>query len=133
VPGLTFHLSLKALVIMIVRHLPTVHGLLAVLDQPTAETQQLRSLLTEQGRYPCRRTWERRLEAVPDTLPVQIGCVGRHLVALIRPREQEGRAAALDSTPLRAQGGVWHNTGKYQAPRSRISGLEPIRGRFLRH
>jgi hypothetical protein len=38
---------LKALVIMIVRHLPNVHALLAVLDEPTPEMQQLRSLLTE--------------------------------------------------------------------------------------
>ncbi len=67
------HLFLKALVIMIVRHLHTVHELLTVLDQPTPEMQLLRSLLAEQGKYPCRRTWERRLAALPDTLPAQIG------------------------------------------------------------
>jgi hypothetical protein len=50
-------LFLQALVIMIVRHLPTVHVLLAVLDQPTPEMQALRALLQEQGRYPSRRTW----------------------------------------------------------------------------
>src|SRR2546423_730036 len=70
---------LKALVIMIVRHLTTVHALLAVLEQPTPEMQRLRSLLTEGGRYPSRRTWERRLNAIPETLPAQIGCLGRHL------------------------------------------------------
>jgi hypothetical protein len=101
---------LKALVIMIVRHLATVHALLAVLEQPTPEMQQVRSLLTEEGRYPCRRTWERRLNAIPESLPAQIGCLGRHLVELIQPWEQEGRAAALDSTILRARGGVWHKT-----------------------
>ena len=101
-------LFLKALVIMIVRHLATVHALLAVLEQPTPEMQQLRALLTEGGRYPCRRTWDRRLNAIPDTLPAQIGCVGRHLVELIQPWEHEGRAAALDSTILHARGGVWH-------------------------
>ena len=42
-------LFLKALVIMIVRHLHTVHELLTVLDQPTPEMQVLRTLLTEQG------------------------------------------------------------------------------------
>jgi hypothetical protein len=31
--------------------------------------QQLRSLLTEAGRYPSGRTWERRLAAIPNTLP----------------------------------------------------------------
>ena len=101
-------LFLKALVIMIVRHLPTVHALLAVLEQPTPEMQQVRMLLTEDGRYPCRRTWERRLNALPATLPAQIGCLGRHLVDMIQPWQHEGRAAALDSTILRARGGVWH-------------------------
>ena len=76
-------LFLKALVIMIVRHLHTVHELLTVLAQPTPEMQLLRTLLTEHGRLPARRTWERRLAALPDTLPAQIGCLGRHLVALI--------------------------------------------------
>src|SRR5690349_23470969 len=78
-------LFLKALVIMIVRHLATVGALLAVLEQPTPEMQHLRSLLTEAGRYPCRRTWERRLNAIPATLPAQIACLGRHLVELIQP------------------------------------------------
>lgn len=62
-------LFLQALVIMIVRHLHTVHELLAVLNQPTAEMMALRDLLTEQGRFPSRRTWERRLKAIPATLP----------------------------------------------------------------
>jgi hypothetical protein len=101
-------LFLKALVIMIVRRLATVHALLAILEQPTAEMQQLRSLPTEQGRYPSQRTWERRLKAIPDTLPAQIGCLGRHLVGLIQPWEHCGRAAAVDSTILQSRGGVWH-------------------------
>ena len=54
-------LFLKALVIMIVRHLHTAHELLAVLSQPTAEIEALRGLLTHDGRFPCRRTWARRL------------------------------------------------------------------------
>jgi hypothetical protein len=101
-------LFLKALVIMIVRHLQTVHELLSVLSQPTAEMQTLRTLLTIDGRYPSRRTWERRLQALPDTLPAQIGCLGREVVALIQPWANCGRAAAIDSTVLRARGGVWH-------------------------
>ena len=107
-PVYTDRLFLKALVIMIVRHLTSVHALLAALEQPTPEMQRLRALLTEQGRYPTRRTWERRLAALPTTLPAQIGCLGRHLVALIRPWEHAGRAAAVDSTVLKARGGVWH-------------------------
>lgn len=101
-------LFLKALVIMLVRHLPTVHSLLAVLDEPTPEMERLRALLTEQGRYPSQRTWQRRLRAMPDTLPTQIGCLGRYLVAVLDPWRECGRAAAIDSTPLRARGGVWH-------------------------
>jgi hypothetical protein len=101
-------LFLQALVIMIVRHLHTVHALLCVLAQPTAEMQTLRALLTVDGRFPARRTWERRLQAIPATLPAQIGCLGRVLVSLIQPWARCGRAAAIDSTVLRARGGVWH-------------------------
>ena len=101
-------LFLKALVVMIVRHLHTVHELLAVLAEPTPEMQLLRTMLTVEGHFPARRTWERRLAALPDTLPAQIGCLGRHLVALLHPWVACGRAAAIDSTVLRARGGVWH-------------------------
>jgi hypothetical protein len=103
-------LFLKALVIMIVRHLHKVNELLSVLAQPTAEMQVLRALLTEHGQYPSRRTWERRLKMMPETLPAQIGRLGRHLVTLIHPWASCGRATALDSTLLRANGGVWHHT-----------------------
>jgi Transposase DDE domain len=101
-------LFLQALVIMIVRHLHTVYALLSVLAQPTAEMQTLRGLLMVDGRFPARRTWERRLQAIPATLPAQIGCLGRALVTLIQPWARCGRAAAIDSTVLRARGGVWH-------------------------
>src|SRR3954468_7543933 len=100
-------LFLKALVIMIVKHLRRVHTLLTVLEQPTAEMQRLRALLTEQGRYPTRRTWERRLHTLPATLPAQIGCLGRHLVEVLTPWPDGSAAAAIDSTVLRAHGGVW--------------------------
>jgi hypothetical protein len=65
-----------------------------------------RELLQEEGgRFPRRRTFERRLKALPETLPEQIGCLGRHLVELLRPWERSGRAVALDSTVLWAKGG----------------------------
>jgi len=107
-------LFLKALVIMIIRHLHKVHELLTALAQPTAEMQALRALLTVGGAYPARRTWERRLKALPDTLPAQIGCLGRYLVALIQPWATHGRATAVDSTTLRARGGVWHRKDREQ-------------------
>ena len=64
-PVYSDRLFLKALVIMIVRRLPQVHTLLAVLDQPTSEMRQLQALLTEQGRYPTRRTWGRLAPQAP--------------------------------------------------------------------
>jgi len=101
-------LFLKALVIMIVRHLPKVHSLLAVVAEPTPQMSQLRQLLTEDGRFPSRRTWERRLKAIPQTLPGPDRLLGCYLVQLVKPWEECGRAAAIDSTPLRSKGGVWH-------------------------
>ncbi len=101
-------LFLKALVIMILRHLHKVHELLTVLAEPTPEMQAVRSLLVEQGRHPSRRTFERRLKRLPESLPAQIACLGRSLVGLLQPWAHCGRAVALDSTVLRARGGVWH-------------------------
>jgi hypothetical protein len=93
---------------MIVRHLHRVHALLSILHEPTAEMHLMRALLTETGRFPTRRTWERRLTALPDTLPAQISCVGRCLVTLINPWATYVRAVAIDSPVMQAKGGVWH-------------------------
>ena len=101
-------LFLKALVIMLVRNVSTVSGLIAILEQPTWEMQALRARLTEHGRFPTRRTWERRLATLPSSLPARIGCLGRHLVGLIDPWADGGCAVAIDSTVLHARGGVWH-------------------------
>jgi hypothetical protein len=101
-------LFLKALVIMLVKDVSTVGGLLAILEQPTWEMRARRARLTEHGRFPSRRTWERRLATLPSTLPARIGCLGRHLVGLLDPWADGGRAVAIDSTVLRARGGVWH-------------------------
>ena len=60
-------LFLKALIIMLMRRLNTAYELLSVLEQPTPEMQTLRELLVQEGRFPNRRTWERRLQAMPDT------------------------------------------------------------------
>src|SRR5918999_1848241 len=105
-------LFLKALLIMIVRRLHKVGELLAALDEPTPEMRMVCELLREEGRFPCRRTFERRLKALPATLPEQIGCLGHHLVEVLRPWEKRGRAVALDSTTLQAKGGVWHKKDK---------------------
>jgi hypothetical protein len=102
-------LFLKALVIMIVRRLHRVGELLAVLEEPSEEMLALRGALSgPDGRFPCRRTFERRMRALPETLPERIALLGRRLVALLSPWARSGRAAAVDSTVLRAKGGVWH-------------------------
>ena len=107
-PVYSDRLFLQGLLIMIVRRLETVPLLVAVLNTPTAEMARVRALLSVEGRLPHRRTWERRLARVPDTLPAQIGCLGRALVDLTGAWASHGRAVALDSTLLRARGGVWH-------------------------
>ncbi len=114
-------LFLKALVIMTLRQLYKPGEFLAVLEQPTMEP--LKTLLTDnQGRFPCRRTWERRLARLPESLPARIGLIGRTLVDRIRPWATSGRAVALDSTILHASGGVWHKKHREAGtvPHSRI-------------
>jgi hypothetical protein len=97
-------LMVKALVVMVIRRLYTAYRRLAFPEQETELTIALRTHLREQGRFPTRRTWERRL----TSLPALIGCLGRHLVELLQPWGSEGKAAAIDRTPLCAKGGVWH-------------------------
>ena len=107
-------LFLKALVVMIVRRLHRPGELLAVLQEPTPEMLHVRNLLREHGRFPSRRTWERRLQRLPTTLPAQIACLGTSLVAAVQPWATSGRAVAIDSTVLRAHGGVWHRKDREQ-------------------
>jgi len=101
-------LFVKALIVMIMRRLYTAYALLSFLEQADPVALQIRPLLTEHGRFPTRRTWERRFAHLPARLPALIGCLGRPLVTLLQPWAAQGPAAAVDSTPLRANGGVWH-------------------------
>lgn len=105
---------MKALVIMIVKRLHRAGELLSVLQESTPEMREVRDSLFEGGHFPSRRTFERRLKALPEKLPEQIGTPGRHLVGVLKPWESRGRAVALDSTPLRAKGGVWHKKGRHR-------------------
>lgn len=102
----TDRLILKALVVMIIRRLYSPHAFLAFLAQP--EMAHLRPLLSEDGQFPTRRTWERRMKMLPTVLPAMIGCLGRHLVVVLQAWATHGRAAAIDSTALRTGGGIWH-------------------------
>ena len=101
-------LLVKALLVMIIRRLYTAWALRALLQQADPVVQHLRPLLTENGQFPSRRTWERRLAALPPTLPGLIGRLGRHLVTLLNPWAQQGHGVACESTAVRAHGGVWH-------------------------
>ena len=121
-------LIVKAVVIMIIRRLYTAYALLAFLDQDDPLPQQLRPLLYEQGRFPTRRTWERRLAALPQTLPGLIGCVGRHLVEVLNPWASHGRAVAVDSTPLKTSGGGSGTRSTRKPGRFPIRRLTPKRG-----
>ena len=107
-------LMVKAFVIMLIRRLSTAYALLTFLAPDDPLPQQLRPLLYEQGCFPSRRTWERRLARLPQSLPGLIGCCGRHLVTLLRPWVTHGRAVACDSTPLATGGGVWHKKHREQ-------------------
>ena len=117
-PTYSQRLIIKALVVMIIRRLYTAWAFLAFLHQEDLVVQQLRALLTEEGRFPSRRTWERRLAALPSTLPGLIGRLGRHLVTVLTPWAQQGHGAACDSTAVRAHGGVWHK-------KDRAAGIVP--------
>jgi Transposase DDE domain len=101
-------LLVKAVVVMIIRRLSTAWALLAFLPQDDPSVAQLRPLLTEHGQFPTRRTWERRLAALPPTLPGLSGRLGRHWVLILSPWAQQGHGAACESTAVRANGGVWH-------------------------
>jgi hypothetical protein len=78
----------------------------------------LRERLALDGRFPSRRTWERRLNRLPSSLPARIAFLGTYLVTRLQPWAERGRAAAIDSTVLQARGGVWHK-------KDREAGLVP--------
>lgn len=62
------------------RHRYHVGEFLARLEEPTL--QPLKTLLLDtEGRFPCRRTWERRLARLPESLPQRIALIGHTLVA----------------------------------------------------
>lgn len=101
-------LFVKVLVLMILRRLHRVHEVYAVLCLTSAEILEIRALLFGALGMPCRRTFQRRLTRLPQQLPAQIRCLGLHLLQLYQPWRHCGRAVAIDSTPLRAQGPPWH-------------------------
>jgi hypothetical protein len=99
-------LLVKALIVMIIRRLYTAWALLAFLQHDDPVVAHLRSRLRENGQCPTRRTWDRRLAALPPTLPGLRGRPGRNWVTSLKPWAWPGHGAACDSTAIRAHGGV---------------------------
>ena len=122
-------LFVKALIVMIIRRLYTAYALLHFLEQDDPVALRLRPLLTEHGRFPTRRTWEQRFATLPARLPALIGCLGRHLAELLQPWAAQGHAAAVDSTPLRANGGGWHKKHRLAGVVPPLA-IEPFNGLF---
>ena len=107
-------LILKALVILILRRGSPAWAWWRGLEQTEPLGQQLRALWTDTpGRWPSRRTGERRRQRWPTTLPGLIGCLGRSLVQVLTPWAAPGPGAARDRTARRARGG-----GGHQKPRA---------------
>src|SRR5579863_7682516 len=96
----------KAVVVVVLRRLRSVHALVAMLEAP--EMAPVRALLSERGHLPSRRTWERRLGRLAEQGPAVIAGLGQVLIARLHLWEDDGRAVAVDSTPLEARGKVWH-------------------------
>src|SRR5262249_22780803 len=126
-PKYSDKLMLKALIVMIIRRLYTATALLAFLAREGPTSEQLRALLHEEGAFPSRRTWERRLERWPRHWPGLIGHFGHHRVELLKPWTWHGRAAAMDSPALRTSGGVWHKKDREQG-RIPHSSIDPEAG-----
>lgn len=101
-------LILKFAVMMVMRRLHTTHLLLTTLREPTQEMRTLRELLSINGRLPSRRTLDYRLDQLSNEFPALIGELGTFLAHKLDLTQQPGRAAAIDSTVMRAHGGVWH-------------------------
>ncbi len=100
-------LFLKVVLFMTLRRIYRVHEVYSVLSQPSAEILLIRAHLFPDA-FPCRRTFERRLKRLPSTLEQTIPLVGAMLVDLWRPWARSARAAASDSTCLRASGAHWN-------------------------
>lgn len=100
-------LFLKVVLFMTLRRLYRIHEVYSVLSQPNAEILLVRAHLFP-NRFPSRRTFERRLKRLPATLEDTIPLVGELLVGLWQPWAKSARAAAVDSTCLRASGAHWN-------------------------
>src|SRR4029450_2081243 len=91
-------LFVKALIVMIIRGLSTAYAMLSFLEQDDPVAHQIRPWLTEHGRFPTRRPWERRFATLPARLPALIGGLGGPVVTRLRPWATHRHAASVDIT-----------------------------------
>ena len=94
---------------MLIRRLYTAYALLNFLACTIRVAQQIRPLADGARTFSHAAYLGAPLcDPAPARPSALIGCLGRHLVTLRQPWAAQGHAAAVDSTPLRANGGVWH-------------------------
>ena len=111
-------LFVKVALVMVVRQVPSVSGVLALLEEPAMAAVRAAVAAGWDGPWPSRRTCERRLRRVSGRLAAHVAALGAQLLALLQPWVHGARALAVDSTPLRARGRVWHQ-------RERRTGVVP--------
>lgn len=115
-------LIIKLWLVMIFRRIRSAYTLHRFLQQDQPEAQELREALFGDGPIPSRRTIERRLTTLPAALEAEIASLGQLLVHRIQVWSREAAAAAIDSAPFHARGGVWHKRHRErgEVPDSRI-------------
>ena len=115
-------LIIKLWLVMAFRRIRSGYALHRFLQQNLPEVEELRQVLFSSGPIPSRRTIERRLAALPTALEAEIAMAGRLLLNRLKVWEREAAAAAIDSAPFHARGGVWHkkHREKGKKPDTRI-------------
>lgn len=115
-------LIIKLWLVMAFRRIRSGYALWCFLAQPVPEVVMLRQALFHGGPMPSRRTIERRLAALSMALEAEIAVLGQLLLERLQVWAKEAAAAAIDSAPFHAQGGVWHkkHREKGEVPDTRI-------------
>jgi len=101
-------LIIKLWLVMAFRRLRSGYALHCFLQQSLPEVEELREAIFQAGPIPSRRTIERRLAVLPAALEAEVAVLGQLLVARLQVWAKEAAAAAIDSAPFHARGGVWH-------------------------
>jgi len=101
-------LIIKLWLVMTFRRIRSGYALHCFLQQSLPEVEKLREAILQASPIPSRRTIERRLAVLPVALEAEVAVLGQLLVARLQVWAKEAAAAAMDSAPFHARGGVWH-------------------------